>query len=218
MFVLLFASIIFVQFLLAMPIIALVTSSNFIDTPSMNGYYALMGILLIVFVFFFIACIITLANGLLGGLYVVYKKADHNEMYTTSDMFVLLKGNRIFKTFRVSILQLLVILVSYLMCVFPIIYTSIPISYIIVIYAFNQDLSATEIVKLAFAIGNKNWVQTFLLRLVTSFVSMLGIFLCGIGIFATFAIVLIPLYYVYKHAIGFDDQNELNSIGQSEEI
>lgn len=218
MFVMLLVSIFAIEFLLALPVIALISSSNYMDLPSIEGFSVLMGVLFFVFVFLLIAAIMTIANGLVGGLYVIYKKADHNEVFTTSDMFVLLKANKLFKTFKVSLLQLGVILISYMLCFFPIIYTSIPISYIIVIYAFNQDLSSREIVKLAFAIGNKNWAQTFLLRIVTSIVSMLGIILCGIGIFVTFAIVLIPLYFIYKHAVGFEDENELNSIGLSEEI
>jgi hypothetical protein len=218
MFVILFALIFGIQFLLAMPLIVLVTSSKYMDVSSLDSFHLFIGIMIIVFVFFFLAAIITIANGLLGGLYLIYKKADYNEFYSTNDLFFLLKGNKIFKTFKVSVLQLLVILVSYLLCIFPIIYSAIPISYIIVIYAFNPELSAKQIVTLAFKIGNKNWAQTFLLRIVTTLVSFVGLFICGIGFFATFAIVLIPLYYVYKHAVGFENENEINAIGLSDDI
>lgn len=218
MFIILFVLIFGIQFLLAMPLIAVVTSSKYMDTSSIDSYHFLLGLLFIVFVFFFFAAIITIANGLLGGLYNIYKKADHNEFYSTNDLFFLLKKNTFFKTFKVSLLQLLIILGSYFLCFFPIIYTSIPISYIIVVYTFNPDLSSREVIKLAFKIGNKNWAQTFLLRMVTSLVSFAGLFICGIGFFATFAIVLIPLYYVYKHAVGFEYENEINTIGLQQDI
>lgn len=161
--------------------------------------------------------IMTLINGVLGGLYIVYKKIDHNEPYSSSDFFTLLKGPYFLKTFLVSLVQLGLILLFYLMCFFPIIYAAVPISYIIIIYTFNPHLTVGEIVKLSFGIGNKNWVETFLLRLVGGFVAMMGIILCGVGILATGAFVLIPQYFVYKHVIGFDSNDAIDEIGSANE-
>ena len=218
MMVLLIVSILVIEFIIIVPLIGLASASGSLNDINLQEFSFLLLLLVLVLVFLFFAAIITLVNGLLGGLYIVYKKADHNELYSTNDLFTLLKGDKIFKTFKVSLLQMLITIGSVLLCFFPIIYTAIPISYIIVIYAFNPELSSTEIVSLAFALGNKNWFETFLLRIVISFVAMLGLFLCGIGYFATFAIVLIPMYYVYKHAVGFKEQNEIDTIGLSEEI
>lgn len=218
MMVLLFVSILVIEFIIIAPLIGLVSASGSLNDINLQEFSFLLFLLVFVLVFLFFAAIITLVNGLLGGLYIVYKKADHNEFYSTNDLFTLLKGDKIFKTFKVSLLQMLITIGSVLLCFFPIIYTAIPISYIVIVYAFNPELSSTEIVSLAFALGNKNWFETFLLRIVMSFVAMLGLFLCGIGYFATFAIVLIPMYYVYKHAVGFKEQNDIDSIGLSEEI
>ena len=177
-----------------------------------NFGFSLFGILCFFMIIIFLLFLMTFFTGLLGGLYVIYEKADKNENYSTSDFFVLLRKNTFVKTFKISTITLGIVLVSYMMCFFPILYTIIPISYIIIVYAFNQNMNTTEVVKIAFAIGNKNWVVTFLLRIVMSFIAYFGLFLCGIGFFFTFAIILIPQYFIYKDATGYKGYDELDKI------
>jgi hypothetical protein len=218
MMVFLMISVFVIELLFVLPITFFAAVPNFVDNSVFNKLSVLAIFLLVLFFFFIATMMIAVSNALIGGLYIIYKKADHNEPFSTNDFFMLLAKDKIGKTILIGLAQFLVILVFYMMCCLPIIYAAVPVSYIIVIYAFNQELSVTEIVKLAFVIGNKNWVETFLLRLVTSFVAMLGIFLCGIGLLVTFAIVLIPLYFVYKQVVGFDDNNEIDEIGLSDEV
>lgn len=105
-------------------------------------------------------------------------------------------------------------LLGYIACILPVIYLSIPLSYIAVIYVFNQELSVREIIKLAFELGNKNWFVTFGLTIVLTILAYIGaIVTCGIGFMFTFSIILIPHYLIYKHAIGFEEINEIDSIG-----
>lgn len=193
--------------------VVLLTGLKGSDLSYNNFWVSLFGMLffsLILIVLFFVMTVFT---GLLGGLYIIYRKADKGENYATSDFFVLLKKDTFLKTFKVTVASLGIILISYMMCFIPILYTAIPISYIVLIYAYNQKLSTTEIVKIAFAIGNKNWIVTFLLRIVTSLVAYVGVFLCGIGFFFTFALILIPQYFIYKDAVGDSDDKELDQIG-----
>lgn len=218
MTLLMMVSVFALEMLIIVPFSLFAVGSSFVDVEAMKGLSVFVIFLLIIAVLIFVSMIMTITVGLMGGLYIIYKKADHNEMYSTNDFFTLLRKDKIVKTFKIAVMQFLVSILFVMMCYFPIFYAMIPISYFVVIYAYNHELSAREVVKLSFAIGNKNWVQTFLLRLVTGIVAMFGIILCGVGLLVTFALVLIPQYFVYKQVVGFEDNNEMNSIGSTEEI
>ena len=69
-------------------------------------------------------------------------------------------------------------------------------------FAFDKELSAMEIVKSGFALGNKNWLMIFLLVLVAGLVSQLGVILCLVGVLLTAMFSKIPVYFIYKDAVG----------------
>lgn len=193
-------------------------SASWLDENGTSGLSVLLIFVLILCCSVFFLGLITIVNGLLGGLYLIYKKADNGEYYTTSDFFVLLKKDNILKTFRISLAFFGIMMLGYIACFLPLIYLSIPLSYIVVVYVFNQDLSVTEIVKLAFELGNKNWLVTFGLQIVLSIIAYIGaIVTCGIGFFFIVGLVLIPHYLIYKYAVGFDNHSEIDSIGVLEE-
>jgi hypothetical protein len=205
---------------LTIPLIALFGSfAGIADSNKLQGLSFLLIVLLVLFFIVFFIMLITVVNGLLGGLYIIYKKADNDEEYSANDFFTLLKKDRILKTFKISLAFFGIILLGYIACFLPVIYLAIPLSYIIVVYAYNQELTVTEIIKLAFALGNKNWFVSFGLQIVCAIVAYIGaIFTCGIGFLFTFAFVLIPHYFIYKQAIGFSEQSEIDSIGETNEV
>lgn len=184
-------------------------------SPNDFSDISLLTILLMVFVAVtFFSLIMTISTSLIGGLFIIYKKIDHDEQHSTNDFFYLMKKQYFAKTFQIGLAQVVLMLAFYLMCCLPIIYAVVPISYIVVVYAFNPDLTITEIVKLSFAIGNKNWIEKFLLRMVLGILStILGLLLCGVGLLATFSIAIIPQYLIYKQMIGFEDTSEIDLIG-----
>ena len=80
-------------------------------------------------------------------------------------------------------------------------------------FAFNPEFSVGEIVKGSFAIGNKKWLLVFGLLIVSSLLAQIvGMILCGIGVFFTAAFVYHPIYLVYKNVVGFEDDNAVNHI------
>lgn len=198
------------------PIILLQIGMQAIDINYYAGLSTFAVISLIVLSIFVISVIITVINGLTGGLYLVYKKADHNESYSTNDFFTLLKKDTILKTYKLSLAEIGIAILAILMCYFPIIYVMIPLRFAVVLYAYNDGLSTKEIIKLAFQIGNKNWFVAFGLYLLTGIISNLGIFLCGIGYLFTYSLIFIPFYFIYKDAIGFDETTEIDTIGIEE--
>ena len=50
--------------------------------------------------------------------------------------------------------------------------------------------------------------MTFGLVIVSSILAeVVGLLLCGIGIFATASFIYLPTYYIYKEVVGFDDNS-----------
>ncbi len=96
-----------------------------------------------------------------------------------------------------------------LLCFLPIIYALVPLSFIVTVYAFNPDMSISEIVKLGFDLGNKKWLISFGLMFVAGFLGMIiGFLMCGFGVYVTSSFGQLPAYLIYKEVIGFDDDNE----------
>jgi uncharacterized membrane protein YccF (DUF307 family) len=97
-------------------------------------------------------------------------------------------------------------LLATLLCVLPIFYVMVPISLMSVVYAFNPELSASDIVKASFDLGNKKWLLMFGLTIIASLLSQtVGMIMCFIGIFATASFVYLPAYFVYKEVVGFQE-------------
>ena len=81
------------------------------------------------------------------------------------------------------------------------------------IFSNNPELTETEIVKLSFNLGTKKWLLTFGLLFITGILGMLGVIACGIGLLFTMSIVYLPVYFVYRDVVGFEDDREIMKIG-----
>ncbi|MCF7559047.1 hypothetical protein L3X39_00235 [Sabulilitoribacter multivorans] len=137
----------------------------------------------------------------------VMKDEDNN------DYFYFFSNGYFSKIFMLGIIYGLIATIAQLLLVIPYIYVFVPISYFSVIFAFNPDLSETEIVKASFALGNKKWLISFGLIFVSAILGMLGVIACFIGVLFTISIVYLPVFYVYKEVIGFEDVSEIEQIG-----
>ena len=87
----------------------------------------------------------------------------------------------------------------------------VPLHLIVVIFAFNENLSVSDIINLSFKLGNKFWLLIFGLIIVSSLIAQLGFILCFVGLFITAFFIHIPIYYFYKETIGFKDVSNDNS-------
>ena len=56
---------------------------------------------------------------------------------------------------------------------------------------------------------------TFGLIFITGIIAMLGILACGIGVLFTLPLVYLPVYFIYRDVVGFDDFEELDQIGNN---
>lgn len=166
--------------------------------------------IIMLIVFFLAAAVVS--TGMRAAFYRIcnHKDAKNNE---SDNYFFFFKRKYLKKTISLGLSIAGIIFLSLLLFILPFIYVSIPVAYMMVIYASNPDLSVNEIIKAGFSLGNKKWLFTFLLVIVSWFVSLLGLILCVVGIYFTQQFILLPFYEVYKQVVGFDEKSEIEQIG-----
>jgi hypothetical protein len=165
----------------------------------------------------FIMGIVVITVGLKAAYFRIVKSKDLN-LNQSDDYFFFLKKTYLKKTMTLSLVLMGIGLLALLLCVLPIFYAMIPMSYMIVVYAFNPELSISDIVKIGFKLGNKKWLLTFGLLIVAWFLStVVGFLMCFVGIYITQQFINLPFYQVYKDSIGFSETNIIDEIGTSQE-
>tara|TARA_R100000750_G_C2258551_1_gene62923 strand:- start:48 stop:512 length:465 start_codon:yes stop_codon:yes gene_type:complete len=148
-----------------------------------------------------------------AGFFRIMKQLDFNEPVQTSDFFYYLKGKYFGKMIILMLASIFIGSVAVLLCVLPIIYAMVPLSFFTLVFAFNPELSAGEIITASFKLGNKKWLLVFGLIFIGSLLAQIvGTLLCGIGILVTAPFVYHPVYLVYKSVIGFDDEQPKSHI------
>jgi hypothetical protein len=143
----------------------------------------------------------------------IVKRLDYNEEVSTSDFFYFINGKYLGKLLMLMLASLLISIIATLLCFVPIIYVIVPMSFFTLFFAFNPDFSVEDIIKGSFALGNKKWLLVFGLIIVSSILAQIvGMLLCGIGLFFTSAFIYLPTYLVYKEVVGFDNDVTINHI------
>lgn len=162
---------------------------------------------IMIFVFSIVAMV--LSFGMKASFYRICKMKDLNEA-GSDDYFYYLKKPYLGKVIVLSLMTFGMSLLATLLCFLPIIYVMVPITLINVIFAFNPDLSASDIIKAGFRLGNKKWLITFGLIVISAILAeLVGLLMCFVGIFVTASFSYIPAYFVYKESVGFQNPNDI---------
>ncbi len=170
---------------------------------------------MIIGVLFFAIAASAVNTALVAGFYRICKAADQGKEVNTGMLFHFLKKENVGKLLQLSLIALLISIIATLLCVLPLIYAAVPLSFIAPMLAFNSDLSPSEMVKGAFDLGNKKWLLTFgIIIVIGLLVNILSYITCGLGIFFLGCFQYLPVYLIYKHSIGFEDDNEIDQIGE----
>ncbi|HLV38286.1 hypothetical protein [Xanthomarina sp.] len=130
-----------------------------------------------------------------------------------ANYFYFFKKEYFSKVFMLGMIYTAIAAVAQLMFILPYLYVYIPLSFFAVVLANNPDMGELAIVKLSFKLGNKKWFITFITMLVAGIIGMLGIIACGIGVVLTISIAYLPSFLVYKEVVGWDESNEIDTIG-----
>ena len=166
----------------------------------------------------FVLVIAMIASALLLGLrahfYILCRQVDM-QLPEENNYFMFFKKKYLGKIFMLTMAIFGVILLAVLLCYIPVLYVMVPMQLLVVIFAFNPDISVSELIKISFKLGNKIWLMAFLLMLVTSFVTQtVGMMTCGVGLLFVASFAYMPIYYMYKDTIGFEDESELENMNK----
>lgn len=133
----------------------------------------------------------------------ICRQKDLNEA-VSEDYFYFFKEGRLGKILNLALIMLGLSVLGVLACGLGMFYLIVPMSLFPAFLAFNEELSAMDIVKSSFILGNKNWLVIFGLLIVMGIVAELGVILCCVGILFTAMLSKIPTYFMYKYGVGFD--------------
>lgn len=175
---------------------------NFYSYYSNNAFYNMPQAILIA----------SLTIGLLAGFYRICKQVDLNESQS-DDLFYYFKKEYLQKIFMLGIIYAIIAATAQILFLVPYIYVYVPLSFFAIIFSNNPELTETEIVKLSFSLGTKKWLITFGLMFITGILGMLGFIVCFIGVLFTMSILFLPVYFVYRDVVGFEDDDEIMKIG-----
>ena len=168
------------------------------------------------FVLGFIATVI--GFGLKAAFYRICKNKDL-DLLESDDYFYFFKKPYLGKVIKLAAISYIIGIIAMFLCCLPLIYAVVPIAFINIIFAFNSDFSESNIVKVSFDLGNKKWLITFGLMVISGFLAgIVGLMMCLVGIFVTSSFSYIPLYFIYKESIGFDNNDEIQEIGKIENL
>jgi len=187
------------------PMIILGISSEVMEENNFMIFGSLIGLVFLVLVIVMLLGIITVSLGLKTAFYRIAKQKDFNES-GSDDYFFFLRKPYLKKTFTFSLAYFGISFAAALLCYLPLIYAIVPLSLMLPIYAFNPDFSISDIVRLGFNLGNKKWLITFGLMIVTGIITIaLGFLLCGIGIYFLISLGYLVQYFIYKDVVGFEN-------------
>ncbi|MBQ4912910.1 hypothetical protein J8L85_00580 [Maribacter sp. MMG018] len=148
--------------------------------------------------------VLTFAMALNAAFLRICRLKDLNET-GDGDYFYFFKQGRLGKILMVSLIMLGLSLVGMMTCGIALIYFVVPMSLFPAFLAFEEELSAMEVVKASFVLGNKNWLVIFGLIIIVSLIAELGVLLCCVGILFTAMLSKIPMYFMFKHGVGFEE-------------
>jgi hypothetical protein len=141
-----------------------------------------------------------------AALFRIIRFIDEGKEVKISDLFYFLKGKYFGSVTLLMLATIIVTMIAALLCYVPLIYAIIPISFFIIVFAFNSEFSIGDIVSISFNLGTKKWLISFgLFVVVYLLVVFLTLLTCGLGALFLSPFVYLPLYFVYKQVIGFDN-------------
>jgi hypothetical protein len=183
----------------------------------MEDFNLILMIPFITFVVIFSFFAMVIGFGMKASFYRICKLKDLNKA-GADDYFFYLKRPYLGKVISLSLATFGITIGAVLLCVLPVFYVMVPVALMTVVFAFNPDLSTAEIVKAGFALGNKKWLLSFGLIIVSGLLAqVVGMLMCCIGIFVTASFAYLPMYFIYKDSVGFDEKEDNETYGISYE-
>lgn len=136
------------------------------------------------------------------GFYKIVRDVDEDREANIKDIFLYFKPAFFGKGMLLMIVACLISFFAAALCFLPLIYAFVPISFFIVFFAYNPDLSIGEHINLSFNLGTKKWGVSFIASILMFLIVAIGTVLtCGLGGLFLSALILLPFYVIYKQVI-----------------
>lgn len=178
-----------------------------------SAFFAGFSIIYIIFIFVGVFVLGAISMAINAGFYRIMMLLDKNKQVRMSDLFYFVKSKYLGKLLVLLIISIIISVIATLLCVLPVFYVMVPISFFTVVFAFNPDLSAGDIITVSFKLGNKKWLITFGLLIISSILTSITVTItCGLAALFVSAFIYHPTYLVYKEVIGFNDESDLVKI------
>ena len=216
----LFVVILMVPFFIVLyvPIIMMVVSqaeSGQFDPNDASGIFAGLSVLYVLFMFVAVLIIGVVQIALAAAFFRILRNLDEGRDVKTSDLFYFLKGKYLSKILILMFVTILIAIPAALFFYLPFIYVMVPMSFFSITFAMNPEWSIGDIVSSSFRLGNKKWLLTFGLLMISYIAVMILSFVsCGLGSLFITPFMYHPIYVIYKETVGFDDWSELDKIGE----
>ncbi|AXP81283.1 hypothetical protein CJ739_2202 [Mariniflexile rhizosphaerae] len=195
----------------------LIDPQSFQNMENMQDFTPLLMVPIFIFALLFSFFAMVISFGMKASFYRICKLKDLEEM-GADDYFYYLKKPYLGKVIKLSLVTFGIVLLAFALCVLPIFYVLVPVTLINVVFAFNPELSTSEVIKAGFKLGNKKWLITFGLLFVAWLLStVIGFLMCCIGIYITKSFINLPVYFIYKESVGFDKKEDNQGYGMSYE-
>lgn len=205
-------------FVMYIPIIALAGITGFEESyGEYSGQFEELSVGLAILFVILVIVVSMIASafqfGITAHFYRVCKQVDLGEN-ESSGYFMFFKGKYLGKILGLAIATFGISLVATLLCFIPLFYVIVPLQLMGVLFAFNPDVSTSDLIKSSFKLGNKIWLMAFLLMIISSVLAeFVGLIMCGVGIFFTVSFVYLPVYFMYKDTIGFENDYDVEVVG-----
>ncbi|MBB4118739.1 magnesium-transporting ATPase (P-type) [Mesonia hippocampi] len=167
-------------------------------------------------VFLVAVCYISLA--LQAAFYRICKYKDLG-IEGKEDYFYFFKKQYFKRTLVLGLMTSLIAMLATMLCMLPVFYVIVPLSFMPMFLALKPELEWKDNLKASFALGNKKWLITFGLIMVSGILAQfVGMLACGIGVLFTAAFGKLPVYFIYKKVIGIEEEetSEIDEIGKLE--
>ncbi|NER13916.1 hypothetical protein GWK08_10725 [Leptobacterium flavescens] len=160
-----------------------------------------------------------------AGFLKVCKDAKDNKEPSFSSIFQYYSseylGNIIVATVILSIVSGVFSFISQFMLsmlflnyIFSIIFSTLTV--LIIPLIIFKDFNAMQAIEYSIKLVSKNFLMVFLLILVGTLASFLGVFLCGIGILFSLPFLYAVYFCTYDAIVGDDESSEIDEIGTGE--
>ncbi|HLV23483.1 MAG TPA: hypothetical protein VKY36_01725 [Moheibacter sp.] len=157
--------------------------------------------------------IMLLAFPLAGGFMMVCREMDKNGAFNMGTLFEGFKPQYWGRLMVLAIIYFFVSKVATMFFLLPGIYIWVAAVIACPIVMFT-NANGIQAFATSIKLVNKNWFTVFQILLVASLIGVAGYLLCFVGRIVAYPLVLVTVYMLYKHIVGFNDE-KIDEIGHS---